>query len=54
MKKIDSPEDSKDHRIDRLMYDVMQQRAKMAITHSNAKLAEKWRERIKEEENGKS
>lgn len=49
MKKMDSLEDIKDHRIDRLMYDVMQQRAQMAITHSNAKLAEKWRERIKEE-----
>lgn len=49
MKPIRTPEDIKDHHIDRLMYDVMQQRSKMAITHSNAKLAEKWREQVKKD-----
>jgi hypothetical protein len=38
MKRIQTPEDYKDYQADRLMFDVMQQRAKMAITHSNAKL----------------
>lgn len=49
MKRIQTPEDYKDYQADKLMSDVMQQRAKMAITHSNAKLEQKWRENIKEE-----
>lgn len=50
MKRIQTPEDYKDYQADRLMYDVMQQRAKMAITHSNAKLEQKWRDHVKEAE----
>lgn len=50
MKRIQTPEDYKDYQADRLMYDVIQQRAKMAITHSNAKLEQKWRDHVKETE----
>lgn len=46
MKRIQTPEDYKDYQADRLMFDVMQQRAKMAITHSNAKLEQRWREHV--------
>lgn len=34
---------------DKMMFDVMQQRARMDITHSNAKLEQKWREHVREE-----
>lgn len=46
---IQTPEDYKDYQADKLLHDVMQQRAKMAITHSNAKLEQKWREHVREE-----
>lgn len=35
---------------DKMMFDVMQKRAKMAITHSNAKLEQKWRDHVKDTE----